>query len=48
MAAYSFIPPLCLSCRVSLEEKMGYDQDRNVNYSIHFCPNCQEVYHKKQ
>jgi len=38
--------PLCISCGVSLQEKLDYDSLSNEIYQIYYCPSCQEIYHK--
>ncbi|MFZ7102237.1 MAG: hypothetical protein ACOWWO_06165 [Peptococcaceae bacterium] len=43
---YNFVPPICLSCGVSLGNKIELDQ-KGTSYEIAYCPSCGEIYKKK-
>lgn len=38
--------PLCISCGVSLQEKIDHDSLTNEIYQTYYCPNCKEIYQK--
>lgn len=46
MASRPIIQPLCVSCRIALEQKKELDHKNGLLFQIEHCPNCGEIYNK--